>query len=320
MKVYLNYNFDPKDVESSDFAYIYRKRRDSCFAFVFEKDGKIYALRDHFGIVPLYYIFDGNRYVFSTFLDLEKIGKSEIDIAGYKFYLLFGTTKVLPLFKTVGIVPPGCVLEFDQQHNIKLVYQYTFEPRKFYIWKSTNDFVTELDHLLVQAVKRTVKQKSVGLFFSGMGADSLLTAIYLTESGGKVNAYTCSRWGVEGSETKYSKTAAEIIGVENHYIDILDEWKVKDCLFRIPTVYKSPYGRSAAIGVTSMWYNTPLCKEKQVYGAQGADTINCAVPVQSLAFVLSLFPSFIRKWKSLPPGDVIDLYLALCSRNIEKSG
>jgi len=319
MKVLINYNFDPKDIMDLNFKALYEeKRRDSCFAFAFEKDGKIYALRDHFGTVPLFFTRREDKIVFSTTLDPLVVPESSVDLKGYKAYIAFGTTKILPIFKDIEIVPPGSVIEVNEEDaQIKLLFKYKFKRHKLSGFCGMNKLVELLDHLLLQAVKRTIKHNEVGLYFSGMGVDSLLTAIYLTKCGVKVNTYTCARWGKKGSELKYSRITAEKIGIKNHFVDVLDSEKVEESLDKIFDLYGGPHGTSAAIGVTSLWLHTPLVKEKQVYGAQGADTINCAVAVQNKAYVYSFIPRFIRRLLSDKlSGSLIDNYVRLASRGL----
>lgn len=69
MRVLLNYNFEPRDIRDLNFKALYEKRRrDSCFAFVFEDDEAFYAIRDHLGTVPLFFSFRDDRLTFSTVL------------------------------------------------------------------------------------------------------------------------------------------------------------------------------------------------------------------------------------------------------------
>lgn len=181
-----------------------------------------------------------------------------------------------------------------------------------------NEMIELLDRLLLQAVKRTIKYNKVGLYFSGIGTDSTVTAAYLAKCGVEVNAYTCSRWGDKGSEMQYAPKSAERIGVKKHFIDALNSEKVKVSLDKIIDVYKVPYGISTSIGVTSLWLHTPLSEEKQIYGAQGADAINCAVGVQNIAYAYSFIPGFIRREISLS-NDMTDSYIRIRSRGLLNS-
>ena len=56
MKKILAYNFPDNFTDIKDYEALYKTKRNSSFACVFVKDdGTFVALRDHLGVVPLYY-------------------------------------------------------------------------------------------------------------------------------------------------------------------------------------------------------------------------------------------------------------------------
>jgi len=106
--------------------------------------------------------------------------------------------------------------------------------------------------------------------------------------------------------------------LKNHFINIVepeDEEAYKGIIDSVYKYYNEPPGCSTIIGITSIWEFTPIRKEKQIYGAQGSDTINCCVPVQSVAYFSSLIPKIIRKIKYnlLISDDVVKNYLSIYS-------
>jgi hypothetical protein len=138
--------------------------------------------------------------------------------------------------------------------------------------------------------------------------------------GVEVNAYTCSRWGQEGSEARYASENAERAGIKRLFIDALNPGKVKEALDKVIDVYKVPHGLPESVGIASLWLHTPLSKEKQIYGAQGADTITCTVGVQNVAYVYSFLPHFIRsRISDRLSGDVIDSYIKIYSKGLLSS-
>jgi hypothetical protein len=322
MQVLFNYNFNPEDIADLNFQALYEiRRRDSCFAFAFEKDNRIYALRDHFGTVPLYFSLRGDEIVFSTTLDQLITPESRLDLKGYKAYVAFGTAKILPLFEGVGVVPPASVIEMDKRNKeVKVCYTYRFKKWKLSRFCTIDELADLLDRLLLQAVKRTIKYHRVGLYFSGIGTDSFITAAYLRRLGVEVNAYTCSRWGQEGSEARYAPENAERAGVKKLFVDALNPEKVREALNKVIDVYKVPHGLPESVGIASLWLHTPLSTEKQIYGAQGADTITCTVGVQNVAYVYSFIPHFIRsRISNRLSGDVIDSYIKIYSKSLLNS-
>lgn len=108
IKILLNYNFNPLDIADNDFKSLFEKRRrDSCFAFVYQKDGKIYAIRDHIGTAPLYFRKINDEIKFSVNLNSLIINRSCIlDPEGVRYFIAFGTPKLKSLLNEVKIVPP----------------------------------------------------------------------------------------------------------------------------------------------------------------------------------------------------------------------
>ncbi len=295
IKVLLNYNFNPSDIADQNFDLLFKKRRrDSCFAFVYQKGDFIYAIRDHIGTVPLYFRFFKNQAKFSVHLTSLIDSACELDPEGVRYFIAIGTPKLQSLFKEIMIVPPGSVMKINTKtHNIQIIYRYKITQAKLPI-RSLNEWVDRLDELLLKAAKQTCKFDKVGIYLSG-GIDSALTGIYLKKLGIKINAYTSAPWGRKSSEIPFAKINVAIIGAENHYIDFLETDKYKETLSFIPELYKDPCGTTTAIGVASLWKYSPLKKEKQIYGAQGADTIACSVVQQYISYFLNFLPQSIRR-------------------------
>ena len=107
MKTLLNYNFNLEDIVDKDFARLYEsRRRDSVFAVVFEDAEGVYALRDHIGICPLWYMEVDGELLFATNVQDLPHGSSCTDV-GLRSYVALWTTKVSSLFDDVHLVPPG---------------------------------------------------------------------------------------------------------------------------------------------------------------------------------------------------------------------
>jgi asparagine synthetase B (glutamine-hydrolysing) len=315
MKVLLNYNFNPDHLADQDFKALFsERRRDSTFAFVYETGTSLYAVRDHLGIVPLYYRQDGNDLRFS--LDISPLVQpgAEVDPAGLRSFLAFGTTRLVSPIVGVHIVPGGSVVRFDKTSGQRqIVFQYQIKPRERSGWTAMKNLAAETDELLVQAVQRLVRHETAGLYLSG-GIDSALIGIYLTRLGVKVNAYTSAPWGKSSSEIPYAKTNASVIKVRQHFIDYVESEDYAPAFQSIAQTYGGPHGTSTAIGVTGLWQNTPIAKERQIFLGQNTDTMTCSVPAQYLVYLSSFLPRFILKRYGLPCDDVLRNYLHLASR------
>jgi len=315
MKILLNYNFNPDDITDQDFNALFsERRRDSIFAFVYETEAALYAIRDHLGIVPLYYQQDATGLHFSlSFSSLVQPG-AEIDYTGLRSFLAFGTTKLVSPIVGVQIVPAGSVLRFDKTSGKRqVVFEYRVKPRERSIWATMKNLVAETDELLLQAVQRLAQHEVAGLYLSG-GIDSALIGIYLARLGVKVNAYTSAPWGKGSSEIPYAKTNASVINVRQHFLDYLESENYLPAFQSIAPTYGGPHGTSTAIGVTRLWQNTPIADEQQIFLGQNTDTMTCSVPAQYLIYLSAFLPRFILKRYGLPHANVLRNYLHLASR------
>ena len=319
IKILLNYNFNPLDIINGDFDLLFKKkRRDSCFAFVYQKNNRIYAIRDHLGIVPLYFRFSDNQIKFSTNLISLMDQNCQFDLEGLKYFIAFGTPKLEPLFKEIKIVPPGSVIKINPlTHEIKIIYQYKIEIPTKTQKHSLSEYINKLDKLLLNALKRTIQFDEVGLYLSG-GIDSGLTGIYLKKLGVKVRTYSSAPWGQRSSEIPFIKINLSKIRAEDYYIDFLETNKYKDMLAYIPILYGFPHGTTTGIGVASLWKNTPIKNEKQIYGAQGCDTVTCSVPAQSHIYILDFLPKFIRGklHKDIKYDDILQNYFSFSTSGL----
>ncbi len=320
MKILLNYNFNPSDIIGNNFAEIFeRKRRDSCFIFVYKENNNIYAIRDHLGIVPLYFRFKENEnLVFSTNLNFLVDSDCRIDLEGLKYFLAFKTPRIKSLFKGINIVPPGTVMKIDVITKvIKIVYQYKINLPKKFSGLSLSEYVDILDELFMQAIKRIYRFDKIGLYLSG-GVDSALTGIYLKKMGARINAYTSAPWGRKSSEIPFAKINAEKIGVESHKIVPLESKQYQGIISYIPELYKFPHGTTGSIGVTSLWKNSQIKNEKQIYGAQNCDTVTCSMFSQYIQYFLRFLPKFIRRklHKNIKYKDILQNYISFSTHGL----
>lgn len=151
------------------------------FAFaIYDKvAGKVWLVRDRFGIKPLYYQIAANRLMFSSeikgILTLDSQART-CDHAGLHEWLYYGNPLGdRTLYRGIKQLLPGNYLEFDIE---SLKYQVS----KYWSLRSNGDHVTRPNtgesvvrktrELLEQAVKRQlVSDVPVGVFLSG-GIDS----------------------------------------------------------------------------------------------------------------------------------------------------
>lgn len=236
----------------------------------------------------------------------------EFDSIGVEAYLRFGTTRLYPLIKAIGIIPPGSVVEFTPGQSPRIVYQYVINQSKLAGSISMRELVEELDQRMRRAIERVVVHDPVGLYLSG-GIDSALIGLYLRQLGIGVNAYTSAPWGKISSETPFARENASVIQARSHTLVELESDDYSSLFSQLVPIYDAPHGTTTALGVASIWMNSPIVGEQQVFFGQNSDTATCTVPAQYLTFFTNYLPTLVRKkiHPAFAQDDLVARYLAL---------
>lgn len=172
--------------------YLYKKygieflnmlRGDFAICLFDEHKSKLFLIRDHAGIKPLYYYYSNNSFVFSS--EIKSILKSGItaglDEDQLQKYFVF---KYVPhndtLFKGIKRLAPAHYLEYDLKSKKISIHQYwKLSKNENYSSLKYNDAKNTLNDLLSETVQmQLMSDVQVGTFFSG-GVDSSIIAYYL---------------------------------------------------------------------------------------------------------------------------------------------
>jgi hypothetical protein len=304
MEVILNYNFEPASIADKRFDLLYQnRRRDSIFAYVFKEGDCYYALRDHLGITPLYYLQHHGKYFFATSLG-ELPHRTQLEPAGLKTYLGFGTTKISPLFKGIKIVPPGSVVKISgNQENI--IYRHIINPHEAPLTTSLPALVEVYESLFSQAIERQVGKKTPSLYLSG-GIDSTLIGVYLKKLGIPFNTFS-SATREKDAEYYLMKKGVEILTPNKFYLDQLSQ-DYYQLAKSIPILYKQPQGIITALAVASLWRNTPLADQPMIFIGQNCDVITNAMDNQFLPTFGTMLPRGFRHLISWHPNRAVRCY------------
>lgn len=295
-KMIYAYNIEHDEIADQHYAALYEeRRRDACFVGAIQHGDVIHAFRDHLGLIPLYYRYTSNGVQFAS--DYQSLVQSTDTLSpmGTYTFTRFSTARLHPLFEEIHIVPPATVIEINPTtREEKVIYTYTMQPRHIPVNLSWNDLLHEFKHLMLQAVERTVKQDTVGLYLSG-GIDSALVALMLKELGVSIHAYTSGPWGETSSDVQYALINADIIGVNQHEIDYLETADYEALMDDIAPLYRTPRGVPTVIGVTSLWKNTGIASEQQLYFGHNCDNMTASTTLQYLTLFLQQIPTPLRK-------------------------
>jgi asparagine synthase (glutamine-hydrolysing) len=215
-------------------------RLNGMFAFVIHDaaERRFFAARDHFGIKPLYYVWDGKQLAFASEIRalLEAgIVPLEIDPAAVDQFLTWGSIQ-LPrtIVKGVTSLTPGHLLTF---------HEGAMQERPY--WSLPNgaatdsgpeisekDAVRRIRELLEDSVRgQLVSDVPLGAFLSG-GVDSTTVVGLMRQLGvGEINTFSIGFGRGEDAfnETRYARQTAERFGTRHHEI-VLGSDEVVDAL------------------------------------------------------------------------------------------
>ncbi|WP_343079107.1 N-acetylglutaminylglutamine amidotransferase [Ostreiculturibacter nitratireducens] len=209
------------------------ERLKGMFAFaIHERDsGRVWLVRDRFGIKPLYYAENGKTLRFaSTLPALLAAGgvDTEIDRGALHNYMTWHSVVPAPrtIFSGVRKLPAATIrqIEPDGQHRDRVYWEPSFARSAEDAERSAEDWRELLLEELRAAVRRRmVADVPVGVLLSG-GVDSSLIVGLLAEEGQKhLATYSIGfeeAKGEKGDEFKYSDLIADHYGTNHHKIFI----------------------------------------------------------------------------------------------------
>ena len=191
------------------------------------KNQKLYLARDRFGVKPLYYYHNKNKFIFSSEMKpiLKMVSEFKLDIEALNEYLLL---RYNPSPKTMveGIkkLYPGEILEYSlEQHKLQRrenINEKLISTIKIDESKSEAYWVDALSVALETAVERQmIGDVEVGSFLSGGIDSALITAIASKYSKHKIKTYCIGFNGSEQyNEANDAKRSAEILGTEHYEV------------------------------------------------------------------------------------------------------
>jgi asparagine synthase (glutamine-hydrolysing) len=202
------------------------ERFNGMWAFcIYDKDKQILLLsRDRFGIKPLYYYFDGRRFIFASELKAVKkhpdLSGLETDISGLNFFFY---QKYIggdfTIYKNCKKLKPSENLLFDlNTRKLTVSKHYNLEAE---IDKRQSIPLQErlemVEEILADAVlKRLIADVPVGSFLSG-GVDSSLVSAIISKNKKDFDTFSIGFKDQSYNELEFSKIVAEHIKTAHHY-------------------------------------------------------------------------------------------------------
>jgi len=188
------------------------------FAIYDPKKEVLFLSRDHFGKKPLYYFFDGKKFIFSSEIKgiLKHKIKKEIN------------PEAVDLYFSLGFIPAPYsiyknIFKLDQRENLVFdLKKKSITKKRYYDWPDYNpsqsraELKKEFFSLIKDSVKlRMISDVPVGYFLSG-GLDSSTIVNYAKEINKNINTYSI---GFEGNydETPQINILKDLFKTKHHH-------------------------------------------------------------------------------------------------------
>ncbi|MBT4376310.1 asparagine synthase (glutamine-hydrolyzing) [archaeon] len=265
---------------------------------IYDPQKKILFLsRDRVGKKPLYYYFDGNKFIFSSEIKgiLKHKTKRELNPESIDLYFSLGfIPSPYSIYKNIQKLEQRQSLIFDlAKKEIQKEYYYdwpNFNPKK-----NKKNLKKEFDSLMVDSVKlRMISDVPLGAFLSG-GLDSSTIVNYVKKFTKDLNTYSI------GFEGKYDESPNINITKNhfqtNHHHKYFKEEDFKKELKNIFEYYDEPFSDPSMFPTKFL---TKFAKEKLTVclSGDGGDEIFGGYPRYKIAYqmeILRKIPKLFRK-------------------------
>lgn len=196
------------------------KQLNGMFAIlIYDKHkNRLMAARDHFGIKPLYYFFDSERWIFASEIKAilqHPAVKAEPNFNHLQEYLTFqflldDSTLFNKIFKMV----PGTYMLIDLYTGDFKTIKYWDPNFEIDLHHTEEFFISELRRLLEEAVKIQLRSDvPLGTYLSGGTDSSIVTLLASLNMSSQIKTFTGAfKEGKEFDETAYSSEIANESG------------------------------------------------------------------------------------------------------------
>ena len=231
------------------------KRLVGMFAFALWDERKqiLILCRDHIGIKPLVYSWDGNTLVFASEIKgiLEDTDvKKEMDWDALNLYLTFNYIPApYTIFKNIRKLNPGHILVFQNRDVREDAYwNIELNPRANRTEMDFDACKQELFKTLEEAVcMQMIADVPLGAFLSGGIDSSIIVGLMARNSSRPVETYTIGYKDMPlFDETDYARDVALLNRTDHHEIK-LDAGDIMQAVPQVLASFDEPFGDSSAV-------------------------------------------------------------------------
>ena len=237
---------------------------------------ELFLARDHFGIKPLYYSLDKDRFAFASELKTllgTVVTSPEIDlnalVKSVSYTWIPGNDSIIKQLKKL---PQGSFAFYSQVSG-------EFKVTQYYELKVSENItnISSVSHSILDSVKaHLVSDVPVSAFLSG-GLDSSLISKIAKDELGSLETYTIGRSDEDAAiermarDEDYARTLAQLENFEHHEFYLGSD--IMKYLPKIVYHLDEPLGDPAAILTYLMCYNAEKRGGKVILSGMGADEI-----------------------------------------------
>ena len=306
LKSYMEYGKKALQKLNGQFAFcIYDKKQQTLF-----------LARDRIGILPLYYYFDGKRFIFGSELKviLGSGIKKSINKDSMYYYFLYGHTpagrsiiedayKLLPGHYLIFDLKKSRIIENERYWNINFSQEISDESI------AKKQLLEKLDN---SVKSRMIADVHVGAFLSG-GLDSSLVTAIASKYSRHINTFSVRFDKDDFDESGYSRLVAKKLGTKHHIV----EFSAKDVIKLIPELvyhYDEPFGDPSMV---PMYLVSRVAAQsvKVALSGDGGDELFGGYSSYSHLASLNFqyyYPNFINRiLLNLPVGEKYKTYLEI---------
>ena len=233
----------------------------------------LFLARDHFGIKPLYYRAEKDRFSFASELLALRIGETstpEGDVQSINYYLRH---QFIPaphtIYKNVHKLPPAHFLTVDFNGKVSEPIRYWHTKEYEPLLLDDQEWVERVDAAVKESVeKHLVSDVPYGVFLSG-GVDSTFIAKAMSEIENKeIKAFSVGFEEQPYSELEHATLVADDLQL-THFTKIVTE-DIFDLLPKMVSHCGEPFGDSS---VLPSWYLSELASQEvsMVLSGDGGD-------------------------------------------------
>jgi asparagine synthase (glutamine-hydrolysing) len=254
------------------------------FALTDKENGKIYLVRDRFGVKPLYYYYSDSVLFFAS--SAKKIADNFNCIPNLNYlsqgllFKYYESDSNDTQYESIFQVFPSSYIKIDCRNSKKIL----ISEHKYYDIRiatftevdriknfSYSQLLEETEHLLLSACNLRLRSDvPVGISISG-GLDSSTIACLLSQNNISIDAFSFSKPDIQSSEGPLVKKLSDKLGLRTHYCWWIDSNNIENAFWKTLNDQDAPFPSTSVIAQNEIFRIVNQQNIKVLLGGQGGD-------------------------------------------------